>query len=62
MLTIIVHSYGNKSSGGDSSGKGGDSTMGKLMEKAGGLMKNEKMEEKGAAKREAAGYGGDNNY
>lgn len=36
--------------------------MGKLMEKAGGMMNNEKMQEKGLEKREAAGYGGDNNY
>jgi hypothetical protein len=35
-----------------------DSTAGKLMSKLGGMMKNEKMVEKGEAKREAAGaYG-----
>lgn len=32
-----------------------DSTAGKLMSKLGGMMKNEKMVEKGEAKREAAG-------
>ena len=32
--------------------------MGKLMEKAGGLMKNEGMKEKGLEKREQAGYDG----
>ena len=32
-----------------------DSTMGKMMEKAGGLLKNEKLEQKGAEKREQAG-------
>jgi len=36
--------------------------MGKLMEKAGGMMKNEGMVEKGREKREAAGYDNDNNY
>ena len=40
-----------------------DSTMGKMMEKAGGMFKNEGMEKKGAEKREQAGYGNDNsNY
>ncbi len=42
-----------------------DSTMGKLMEKAGGMFKNEKMEQKGAEKRNQAGGGYDdssNNY
>ena len=39
-----------------------DSTMGKLMEKAGGLMGNKGMEQKGAEKRNQAGGGyGDNN-
>lgn len=38
-----------------------DSTAGKLMEKAGGMFHSEKMEEKGAAKREQARYGGNNN-
>lgn len=38
--------------------------MGKLMEKAGGLMKNEGMKEKGLEKREAAGanVGGNSGY
>lgn len=45
--------------------------MGKLMEKAGGMMKNEGMVEKGREKRDAAGgmdqgdssyQGGSNNY
>jgi len=31
--------------------------MGKLMEKAGSMMKNPKMEQKGAEKREQAGFG-----
>lgn len=40
-----------------------DSTMGKMMEKAGGMFKNKGMEEKGAEKREQAGYGNDSsNY
>ncbi|CAD0086659.1 unnamed protein product [Aureobasidium vineae] len=50
--------YGNKSSEyttDESSGKQGDSTAGKLMSKLGGMMKNERMVEKGEAKREAAG-------
>jgi len=33
--------------------------MGKMMEKAGGLLKNPKMEEKGAEKRRQAGGGDD---
>jgi len=33
--------------------------MGKLMEKAGGMMKNENLQEKGAAKRAAAGANND---
>lgn len=33
--------------------------MGKLMEKAGGVLKNEGLQEKGAAKRSAAGAGND---
>lgn len=49
---------------GDSSSSGGksDSTMGKLMEKAGGMMNNEKLAEKGREKREGAGYGGADSY
>ena len=39
-----------------------DSTMGKLMEKAGSMLKNPKMEEKGMEKREQAGRGGSDNY
>lgn len=42
-----------------------DSTMGKLMEKAGGMFKNDKMEQKGAEKRNQAGGGyndSSNNY
>jgi hypothetical protein len=35
--------------------KKGDSTAGKLLEKAGGLFKNEKMKESGAEKRREAG-------
>lgn len=34
-----------------------DSTMGKLMEKAGGMFKNEGIADKGRAKREDAGFG-----
>jgi hypothetical protein len=34
--------------------------MGKIMEKAGGMLKKEDMVEKGREKREAAGYDGDN--
>ena len=51
------------SHGGNHGGKPKDSTMGKLMEKAGGMLKNEKMVEKGEQKREQAGYGqGGSNY
>lgn len=46
-----------------------DSTSGKIMEKVGGMLGNTKMQEKGSAKREQAGYGeggyggsNDNNY
>ena len=40
-----------------------DSKAGKFMEKMGGMMGNEKMEQKGAEKREQAGYGaGSDNY
>ena len=39
-----------------------DSTMGKLMEKAGSAMKNEGMIEKGRAKREAAGLDETSSY
>ena len=52
--------FGNKTSDsydGDDNKKPKDSTMGKLMEKAGGLMKNEKMDEKGREKREDASGG-----
>ena len=37
-----------------------DSKAGKFMEKIGGMLGNEKMEQKGLEKREQAGYGGDN--
>lgn len=37
-----------------------DSKSGKFMEKIGGMLGNEKMEQKGLEKREQAGYGGDN--
>lgn len=53
--TDMKISSGNKMSNSESSGKKSDSTMGKLMEKAGGLMKNKGMEEKGIEKREAKG-------
>ena len=52
---------GSGNSGGDNYGddnsgsKKKDSTMGKLMEKAGGMMKNEKLEQKGAQKRAEQG-------
>lgn len=48
-----------------SGGKKKDSTMGKIMEKAGGLLKSEKIERQGAEKRQDAGaYGssGTDNY
>lgn len=44
-----------RGSSGRESGSGKDSTMGKLMEKAGGMMKNENLQQKGAAKRDQAG-------
>ena len=37
-----------------------DSKAGKFMEKIGGMLGNEKIEQKGLEKREQAGYGGDN--
>ncbi|KAF2678210.1 hypothetical protein K458DRAFT_395275 [Lentithecium fluviatile CBS 122367] len=46
--------YGNKT--GSFGGKS-DSTVGKLMEKAGHVMHNENLAAKGAAKREASGFG-----
>lgn len=49
---------------GDNEGRGSggkkDSTMGKLMEKAGDMMKNENLAQKGADKRAQAGR--DDNY
>ncbi|KAF2112614.1 hypothetical protein BDV96DRAFT_497739 [Lophiotrema nucula] len=44
--------FGNKTGGFEESGA--DSTVGKLMEKAGHMMHNEKLAEKGIAKREAS--------
>ena len=38
-----------------------DSKSGKIMEKLGGLMGNEKMQQKGYEKREQAGYGSGGN-
>ncbi|KAL8977761.1 MAG: hypothetical protein Q9177_006565, partial [Variospora cf. flavescens] len=49
--------YGNKSSNRHSDDGPGDSTSGKIMEKVGGMFGNTKMQEKGSAKREQAGYG-----
>lgn len=37
-----------------------DSTIGKIIEKAGSVLKSDKVEEKGHAKRETAAYGRDN--
>ena len=37
-----------------------DSKAGKFMEKVGGMLGNDTMEQKGLEKREQAGYGGDN--
>ena len=51
---------GNKSS--ESSDSKKDSTSGKLMEKMGGMFKNEKMQESGAEKRRQAGYGEGDDY
>ena len=53
MLTERVSSAGNKTAGTGSN----DSTMGKLMEKAGEVLKKDSLVEKGHEKREAAGYG-----
>lgn len=62
--------YGSSGAGShhqdNKSGKSGDSTAGKLLEKAGGLFKNEGMVEKGREKRSQAGNdefssGGNNN-
>lgn len=41
---------------------GGDSTMGKMMEKAGGMFKNEKLQQRGAEKRQEAGAYDGGNY
>ena len=53
--------YGNKSStyGADDDSSKKDSTAGKLMEKVGGLFKNENMEHRGAEKRSQAGHAED---
>lgn len=47
--------FGNKTG---SFSESSDSTLGKVMEKAGHLMRNEKMVEKGRGKREEKGFGG----
>lgn len=54
-------SYGNTSS---NTSRGGDSKIGKFIEKAGDMLNNEKLEHKGREKREAAGagLGGSNEY
>ncbi len=53
--------YGNKSSSyGDEDDSKKDSTAGKLMEKVGGMFKNEGLERKGAEKRGQAGRDEDN--
>lgn len=52
-------SYG--SSGKTGSG-GKDSTFGKILEKAGDVLNNEKLEQKGREKREGAGHGSSNDY
>jgi hypothetical protein len=49
---LIMKSAGNKMPPG---GESNDSSTGKLMEKAGGLLKNEGLVEKGREKREDAG-------
>jgi hypothetical protein len=60
--------YGNKSAAhsahdnNEKSDKKSDSTLGKLMAAGGKMMKNEKMVEKGEAKREAAGANVRNEY
>lgn len=41
---------------------GGDSKFGKILEKAGGLLNNDKLEAKGQAKREEAGSDGQGGY
>lgn len=64
-------SYGSSGNQSHGSGTGGttggntgkDSTVGKLMEKAGDMFKNEELENKGREKREGAGgLGGASNY
>jgi len=55
LICISPHSYGNKSSDHQDTKDGkSDSTVGKLMEKAGGMLHNDNMAEKGRAKREEA--------
>lgn len=52
--------YGSSGKTG-SSGKQ-DSTFGKILEKAGDVLNNEKLEQKGREKREGAGNGSSNDY
>lgn len=48
---------------GGAGGNSGDSTMGKMMERAGGVFKNEKLRERGEEKRREAGaLDNDGNY
>ena len=47
--------FGNKT--GEMEGPTKDSTLGKVMEKVGGMMKNEKIVEKGRGMREKEGFG-----
>jgi hypothetical protein len=47
--------FGNKT--GEMEGPSKDSTLGKVMEKVGGMMKNEKLAEKGRGMREKEGFG-----
>lgn len=56
------HRYGNKTSDHTDNNSKNDSTMGKLMEKAGGMLKNENIVEKGRLKREEAGARPEDTY
>jgi hypothetical protein len=51
--------YGTTSQG-ERHQSGGDSTLGKMMEKAGNVLNNKKLEERGQQKREEKAFGNDN--
>lgn len=54
--------YGSSGKTGSKTSGGKDSTFGKILEKAGDVLNNEKLEQKGREKREGAGQGSSNDY